>query len=73
MIVNQAKHDRSTVELAGLFQVVSGENDAIRQLDGWVADLRAMQAAKAALSRCTFTELLAAIAFRSANAGSPVR
>ena len=71
--MNQGKPNRSTVELAGLFEVVGGENDAIRRLDGWVADLRAVQAVKAALSRCTSTELGAAIAFRSANAESPVR
>ena len=71
--MNQGKPNRSTVELAGLFEVVGGENDAIRRLDGCVADLRAVQAAKAVLSQCTSTELRAAIAFRSANAASPVR
>ena len=71
--MNQGKPNHSTGELAGLFEVVSGENDAIRRLDGCVADLRAVQAAKAALSQCTSTELRAAIEFRSANAASPVR
>jgi hypothetical protein len=73
MIVNQGKPNRSTVELAGLSEVVGGENDAIRRLDRWVADVHAMPAAKAALSDCASTELRAAIAFGSANAASRVR
>ena len=70
--MNQGKPNRSTVELPGL-SVVRGENDAIRRLDGWAADVHAMPAAKAALSQCTSTELRAAIAFRSANVASRVQ
>ena len=71
MIVNQGKPNRSTAEVAGLSEVVGGENDAIRRLDGWVADLRALLPAKAALSDCTSIELGATITFHSANGGSP--
>jgi hypothetical protein len=73
MFVNQGKPNRSAVELPGLFEVVGCENDAIRRLDGWVADVHAMPATEAALSRCTSTELRAAIAFGSANAASRVQ
>jgi hypothetical protein len=73
MIVNQGKPNRSTVKLPGLGEVVGGENDAIRRLDGWVADVHAMPAAKAALSDCTSTELRAAIAFGSVNVPSRVQ
>jgi len=72
MIVNQGKPKHSTVELPDLSDVVGCENDAIRRLDGWVADLRALLPAKAALSDCTSIELGAAIAFSSANVGSCV-
>jgi hypothetical protein len=73
MIVNHGKSNRSTVELPGLSEVVGCENDAIRRLGGWVADVHVMPAAKVALSHCTSTELLAAIAFGSANAASRVQ
>ena len=71
MIVNQGKPNRSTIEHPGLPEVVGCENDAIRRLDGCIADLRALLPAKAALSDCTSIELGATITFRSANAGSP--
>ena len=71
--MNEGKPKHSTVELPGLPDVVGGENDAIRRLDGWAADVHAMPAAKAALSHCTSTELLAAIAAGSANAASRVQ
>ena len=69
--MNQGKPNRSTVEVPCL-SVVRRDNDAIRRLDGWVADLRALLPAKAALSDCTSIELGAAIAFSSANVGSCV-
>ena len=71
--MNQAKPNRSTVELPGLSEVVGCENDAIRRLDGWVADVHAIPADKAALRDCISTELRAAIAFGSAIAASRVQ
>ena len=69
--VNQNNPCHSTAEIAHLFEVAGREEDAIRRLDGCAADLREIQAAKVALSRCTSTELRAALAIRHANAGAP--
>ena len=70
--MNQGKLNRPIVELPGL-SVVGGDNDAIRRLDRWTADVPAMPVANAAPSRCTPTEVLAAIAFSSANVASRVQ
>ena len=70
--MDQRRPKHSTVELPGLSEVVGRGNDAIRRLDGWVADLRALLPAKASRSQCTSMELGATITFGSANAGSPV-
>ena len=69
--MNQNNPCHSTTEIAHLFDVAGREDDAIHRLDGCAADLHEIQAAKVALSRCTSTELRAALALRHANAAAP--
>jgi hypothetical protein len=49
--------DASTVEIARLIGLANGENKAIRKLEGSVAEIRQVQAAKAALRSFTPSEL----------------
>ena len=56
--------DRSTAEIARLFDVAGREDEAIRLLDGCMARLHEVQQAKAALKVLTASELRAALEFR---------
>lgn len=60
---------RSTAEVARLFDVAGREDDAIAQLDGCVARLREVQQAKAALKSLPAAELRAALEFRRRTLG----
>ena len=55
---------RSTAEIARLFEVASREDEAIYRLDGCMAELREVQAARLALTAFTPAELQAAVAYR---------
>ena len=55
---------RSTAEIARLFEVASREDEAIYRLDGCMAELREVQAARLALTAFTPAELQAALAYR---------
>lgn len=58
------KRGRSTAEIARLFEVASREDEAIYRLDGCMAELREVQAARLALTAFTPAELQAALAYR---------
>ncbi|WP_157509229.1 hypothetical protein [Luteipulveratus halotolerans] len=62
-------HDRSTADIARLFDVAGREEEAIRQLDGCMARLHEVQQAKAALKTLSAGELRAALEFRRAALG----
>jgi hypothetical protein len=70
MKVTQTDHrpggrtDRSTAEVARLFDVAGREDEAIRLLDGCMARLHEVQQAKAVLKGLTAAELWAALEFR---------
>ena len=55
---------RSTAEIARLFEVASREDEAIYRLDGCMAELLEVQAARLALTAFTPAELQAALAYR---------
>ena len=59
----------ATAEIARLFEVAGRENDAIRRLDGCVADLYDVLAARTALHRFTAAELRAALQCRQQALG----
>ena len=61
---NECAADRSTVEIARLFEVASREDEAIERLDGCVTPLLEVQAARSALQAFTPAELQAALAYR---------
>jgi hypothetical protein len=58
------KVSRSTAEIARLFEVAGREDEAISRLDGCMAELREVQAARLALTAFTPAELQAALAYR---------
>lgn len=60
---------RTTEDIAQLFEVARGEQEAIRQLDGCVQRLHQVQAAKAALTALSAVELRAALESRRATLG----
>ena len=55
---------RSTAEIGRLFEVASREDEAIDRLDGCMAELREVQAARLALTAFTPAERRAALAHR---------
>lgn len=55
---------RSTEQVARLFEIAGREDDALRLLDGCVAQLHEVQEAKAALKMLPAAELRAALEFR---------
>ena len=64
--------DRSTAEIARLFDVAGREDEAIPLFHGGVTRLHEVQQAKAALKRLTASELRAALEFRrQAPRGEP--
>ncbi len=63
-VMNMSEVDRSTAEIARLFDVAGGEDEAISRLDGCVSRLREVQAAKVLLARISGTELRAALEYR---------
>jgi len=67
--VHQDCPDRDPVEIGRLFDVAGREEEAIRQLEGCVADLHQVQAAKKALAACTPGELRAALTVRHLRLG----
>lgn len=69
VITVDADFDASTVHIARLLDVAAGEEAALRRLDGCVADLHAVQAAKSALKTFTAAELREALDFRSQAVG----
>lgn len=64
-----AEQDLATAEIARLFEVVGRENDAIHRLDGCVAELHEVLAAKTALHRFTAAELRAVLKQRRPTRG----
>jgi hypothetical protein len=60
---------RTTAEIARLLDVATGEDEAIRLLDGCVAQLRAVQQAKTALRDVTAAELRAALQVKGRDRG----
>lgn len=64
---------RSTAEVADLFDVAGDEDEAISELDGCVARLRQVQAAKLALADLSGTELRAALELRRRRGYQPHR
>ena len=56
-----AEQDPATEEIARLFEVAGRENDAVHRLDGCVAELHEVLAAKSAMHRFTAAELRAAL------------
>jgi len=63
------KSDRSTAEIARLFDVAGREDEAIRLRDGCVTRLHQVQKAKAALKGLTACELRAALELRRQGLG----
>ena len=61
---DEAKVGRSTEEIARLFEVAGREDEAIGRLDGCMAELREVRAARLALTAFTPAELQAALAYR---------
>ena len=55
---------RSAADVARLFDIAGREDEAIRLLDGCVAQLREVQQAKAALKTLPAADLRAALEFR---------
>jgi hypothetical protein len=55
---------RSAADVAHLFEIAGREDEAIRLLDGCVAQLREVQQAKAALKTLPAADLRAALEFR---------
>lgn len=55
---------RATAEVARLFDLAAREHEALGQLDGCVALLREVQAAKAALTQLSPDQLRAGLAHR---------
>ncbi len=55
---------RASIEVARLFDLAAREHEAIGQLDGCVALLREVQAAKAALTQLSADQLRAGLAQR---------
>jgi hypothetical protein len=55
---------RSAADVARLFEIAGREDEAIRLLDGCVAQLREVQQAKAALKTLPAADLRAALEFR---------
>ena len=64
--------ERSTADIAQLFDVAGREEEAIRQLDGCMARLHEVQRAKAALKTLSASELRAALEFRRAALGGEI-
>lgn len=64
-----AEQDLATAEIARLFKVAGRENDAIHRLDGCVAELHEVLAAKTALHRFNAAELRAVLEQRRLNLG----
>lgn len=67
--VDHAPSDRGPEQVAHLFDIAGREDEALRQLDGCVAQLHQVQAAKAALKQLTPAEVRAALEFRHATLG----
>ena len=63
-MADEREADRSTAEIARLFEVASREDEAIYRLDGCMAALREVQAARLALKAFTPAELRAALTHR---------
>ena len=59
-----ADGQRSAADVARLFDIAGREDEAIRRLDGCVAQLREVQQAKAALKTLPAADLRAALEFR---------
>lgn len=59
-----ADGQRSAADVARLFDIAGQEDEAIRLLDGCVAQLREVQQAKAALKTLPAADLRAALEFR---------
>ncbi|MDN5898551.1 MAG: hypothetical protein L0H74_00610 [Brachybacterium sp.] len=57
-------YTRSPAEIAELFEIASGETDAIRQLSGCVDQLHEVQAAKRALTTLSAAEVRTALEHR---------
>lgn len=62
--INSAEHGRSVQEISQLFDIAGCENEVIATLAGGMDQLRAVQAAKHALTKLTPAEVRAALAFR---------
>ena len=54
---------KSAADIAELFEIVGSEGEAIRQLNGCVAQLARVQAAKAALGQLSPAEVRAALMY----------
>jgi hypothetical protein len=61
--------DRTTAEIARLFDVAGREDEAIRLLDGCMTRLHEVQQAKAELKRLTARELREALELRHQSLG----
>lgn len=61
---NPDAEQRSAAEVARLFDIAGREDEALRLLDGCVAQLREVQDAKAALKMLPAADLRAALEFR---------
>ena len=62
--VRTEPEQRSAADVAHLFEIAGREDEAIRLLDGCVAQLREVQQAKAALKTLPAADLRAALEFR---------
>lgn len=64
VLVTDLEERRATAEVARLFELAAREHEALGQLDGCVALLREVQAAKVALTQLTPAQLRAGLAHR---------